>query len=288
MPSTPARTRRPPFGGPVDPVAAPGGAADPVAAPGGPVDPVAAPGGAADPVAAPGGAVDVWWIELTERADVADCMAVLSPDELADVRRRRRREDAEALAVSRAALRGILASYLGVAPEDVPLERRCHVCGGPHGRPVLRGAAPALHCSLSRARTHAAVAVGRAALGVDVERIRALPDLANVAEAFAPAEQAALKALPEAERVGAFHTLWARKEAYLKARGEGLTRDLKDFVVSAPHEPAAVLSSAAGDAAAIAMADLPTPDAALVAALAIAAPKPAVRTLHWPGLGSDP
>jgi len=240
----------------------------------------------AAPVAARS-SVDVWWIRLAGRADVDDCMAVLSPAELADVQRRKRRVDAEALAVSRAALRGILATYLGVAPHDVPLERRCHVCGGPHGRPVLRGAAGALHCSLSRARSHAAVAVGRAALGVDVERIRALPDLAGVASAFAPAEQAALRALPEDERAAAFFTLWARKEAYLKARGEGLTRDLKDFVVSAPREPAALLSSAAGDAATIAMVDLQTPDAALAAALAVAAPDPAVRTLTWSGLPAD-
>ena len=212
-------------------------------------------------------------------------MAVLSPAELADVRRRRRPVDAEALAVSRAALRAILASQLGVAPHDVPLERRCRVCGGPHGQPVLRGGA--LHCSLSRTRTHAVVAVARAAVGVDVEQIRALPDVAGVAASFAPAEQAALRALPEGERVAAFFTLWARKEAYLKARGEGLTRDLNDFVVSAPHEPAALLSSEAGDAATITLADLRTPDPALAAALAIAAPDLAVRSHTWPGMPPD-
>ncbi len=236
---------------------------------------------------APDGSVDVWWIQLAGRPDVEHCIAILSTEELADVRRRRRQADADAVAVSRAALRGILASYLGVAPQDVPLERRCRVCGGPHGRPVLRGDAGALHCSLSRARSHAVVAVGRAALGVDVERIRAMPDISSVASALAPAEQAALRALPEDERVPAFFTLWVRKEAYLKARGEGLTRDLKDFVVSAPSERAALLSSAAGDAADMTMIDLPTPDAALVAALAVAAPELAVAARVWPGPGRE-
>ena len=246
-----------------------------------------APERASSRAVADGGSVDVWWIQLAGRADVDDCMAVLSPAELADVRRRKRQVDAEALAVSRAALRGILASHLGVAPRDVPLERRCHVCGGPHGRPVVRATNVSLHCSLSRTRSHAVAAVGEAALGVDVEWIRPLPDLASLAETFAPAEQAALRALPNDERVAAFFTLWARKEAYLKARGEGLTRDMKDFVVSAPQEPAALVSSAAGDAAAIAMVDLPTPDAALAAALAVAAPDLAVRTHTWPGLPAD-
>jgi 4'-phosphopantetheinyl transferase len=94
-------------------------------------------------------------------------------------------------------------------------------------------------------------------------------------------ERAALVALPEARRPRAFLTVWTRKEAYLKARGEGLRRDLRDFVVTPAGQPPAVRSSAAGDAGAWTLAELATPDDELVATLAAAAPAVRVRTTAW-------
>jgi 4'-phosphopantetheinyl transferase len=55
---------------------------------------------------------------------------------------------------------------------------------------------------------------------------------------FSPSEVAELLALPPAERAAAFTAGWARKEAYLKARGSGLARPLASFSVSlAPCDP---------------------------------------------------
>jgi 4'-phosphopantetheinyl transferase len=62
-------------------------------------------------------------------------------------------------------------------------------------------------------------------VGVDVECVRPLPDLDGVAARFfSPGEQARLGALPPDERLGTFFALWTLKEAYLKARGDGLSR----------------------------------------------------------------
>ena len=89
-----------------------------------------------------------------------------------------------------------------------------------------------------------AVARGRR-LGVDIERVRADAADERVAEQFfAPGEVAALGAFSESMRPLAFFNCWTRKEAYIKARGEGLSLRLDQFEVSlAPGEPAALLST---------------------------------------------
>jgi 4'-phosphopantetheinyl transferase len=80
-------------------------------------------------------------------------------------------------------------------------------------------------------------------IGVDVEQLRALDDMANIAARFfCPDEARELLTVPPAERVAAFFQCWTRKEAYLKAIGEGFYEPLESFRVSLlPGEPPAVL-----------------------------------------------
>ena len=82
-------------------------------------------------------------------------------------------------------------------------------------------------------------------VGVDIERIRA--DMASeriAARFFSPREVAALRALRPDRQGEAFFTCWTRKEAYVKARGAGITAGLDQFDVSlAPDEPAAILAN---------------------------------------------
>ena len=83
-------------------------------------------------------------------------------------------------------------------------------------------------------------------MGVDVERIR--PEVAQekIAEHFfSPREVTVLRALPTPLQAPAFFACWTRKEAYIKAKGDGLTLPLDQFDVSlAPGEPAALLHTA--------------------------------------------
>jgi len=77
-------------------------------------------------------------------------------------------------------------------------------------------------------------------VGVDIECIRPLPDLDEIAErVFSPEERLALRRLPPARRPEGFFNCWTRKEAYVKAIGSGLAHPLTRFTVSlAPGAPA--------------------------------------------------
>nr|ASV46661.1 hypothetical protein [uncultured bacterium] len=82
-------------------------------------------------------------------------------------------------------------------------------------------------------------------LGVDVEEVRRMEDGLHIAERFfSQAEVAVFRSLPEEIRDDAFFNCWTRKEAYIKAVGEGLSFPLHVFDVSlAPGEPARLLAS---------------------------------------------
>jgi 4'-phosphopantetheinyl transferase len=82
-------------------------------------------------------------------------------------------------------------------------------------------------------------------VGVDVEYMRAGIDFEKLAQNhFSPYECAVLRALPPALREEAFFLCWTRKEAYIKARGRGLSIPLDQFDVSlTPGEPAELLDS---------------------------------------------
>jgi 4'-phosphopantetheinyl transferase len=87
------------------------------------------------------------------------------------------------------------------------------------------------------------VTLGRE-IGIDLERVWEDLEYEQIAERFfSPREGTMLRRLPARQRPEAFFNCWTRKEAYLKARGEGLSLPLNQFDVSmAPGEPAALLN----------------------------------------------
>jgi 4'-phosphopantetheinyl transferase len=144
--------------------------------------------------------------------------------------------------VARGLLRAILGRYLGCSPADV------RFCYGPRGKPALNDArgGEALRFNLSHSRGIALYAVTRGReVGVDVEAIRPEVEIASVARrVFSPSERATLHSLPPELQSEAFFNGWTRKEAFIKATGEGLARPLDEFDVSiAPGEPARLLAT---------------------------------------------
>ncbi len=120
----------------------------------------------------------------------------------------------------------ILARYVDRPPGALRFDY------GAHGKPALPGSPVRFNLSHAGGIALCAVALDRD-VGVDVEQVRALPDLARIARRFfSPSEADALAGLPRAEREAAFFTCWTRKEAYIKALGRGMAVPLDGFAVS--------------------------------------------------------
>jgi 4'-phosphopantetheinyl transferase len=186
--------------------------------------------------ALPDGDVHVWRASLKAAAPrVAALRRLLSPDEVERAESFHFPRDREGFVVARGLLREILSLYLpGLEP------RGLRFIYDRYGKPALKSEAGArgLHFNLSHSGGVALYAVARGRrVGVDVEEVRDVRDYELIAERhFAPEEIAALRTLhPGARRESFFHC-WARKEAYVKAVGQGLSLPLDRFAVSLPPE----------------------------------------------------
>ncbi len=170
---------------------------------------------------APGGAtleaneVHVWAVPLAGDAD--RFAGLLSAVEREKAGRFRFADHRRRYAISHGALRIILSGYLGADAAALAFAT------GPRGKPVLTGHG-GVQFNLSHSAQMAMVAVGRCPVGIDVEKLRHLERLLDIARRqFSAAEFTALDALPEGDRLGAFYRCWTRKEAYVKALGLGLS-----------------------------------------------------------------
>jgi 4'-phosphopantetheinyl transferase len=136
---------------------------------------------------------------------------------------------------ARGHLRALLGRYLGLEPRAVP------VLYADGGKPHLPAGYP-LHFNVSHTDGLAVFAVGHARVGVDVERVRPIPDADGlVTRFFSRRECAQFHALPPVERPAAFLRAWTRKEAVLKAIGRGVqSLDCCD-VTFGENEPPALL-----------------------------------------------
>lgn len=136
-------------------------------------------------------------------------------------------QDRRRFIASHAGTRLVLARCLGRAAESL----RFSV--GPFGKPRLVDPPQDVRFNLSHAGERALLAttLGQE-IGVDLEAHRAIEVIELAQTFFGPREIEALKMLPEPERVSAFFRCWTRKEAFIKALGQGLSFPLDGFEVS--------------------------------------------------------
>lgn len=167
------------------------------------------------------GRTDVWFADLDRLAPwLGDAEAFLSTEEAARARRFRVPRDRNRYVIRRWILRSLLARYTARDPHR--LDIRCE----PEGKPYLAGGEdePSCRFSLSDSDAFAVFALSpRERIGVDVERIRDLPEMNDIVSGhFTAREREALLSCPESGRLRLFYRFWTRKEAVLKAQGEGL------------------------------------------------------------------
>ncbi len=234
-----------------------------------------------------GAEVHVWRFSLKQAPEVLSALSqTLAPEESERAARFHFRKDRDSFVVARGVLRDILGRYLGVRPGQVRFTY------GEYGKPALAGATCgglALRFNLSHSHEAAccAVACGRE-VGVDVEYLKSGVETLSLAEHFfSRGEVAALKALPPDQQLRGFFHCWTRKEAYIKARGEGLSHPLDAFDVSlAPGEPAALLGTR-GDPQELTRWTLHALDAGTdyAAAVAIHGTNYTLRLWQWPPPG---
>jgi 4'-phosphopantetheinyl transferase len=194
------------------------------------------------PILEPHG-VQVWRLGLPlgnndESPKLERLSACLSPDERVRAARYRFDADRRRFAWTRGVLRTLLAYYVDTTPD------RIQFAAGAKGKLQLSPTQGGLRFNVSHSHEWAFLALARdREVGVDVEYHRPLHhDLFGIADRFfAPAEVAALRALPPAAQEPAFFRIWSRKEAYIKATGEGVSAGLDTFEVSSGEEAAVTL-----------------------------------------------
>ncbi|HEX8633286.1 MAG TPA: 4'-phosphopantetheinyl transferase superfamily protein [Pyrinomonadaceae bacterium] len=190
------------------------------------------------------GEVHLWRASLAQTPDALRRLhSTLAPDEAARAARYHFPRDRDHYIAARGLLRHLLGRYLAQPPHTLQFAY------GAYGKPSLDGApafAADVRFNLSHSHELALYAFARGReVGVDIEHIRA--DFAGddiAARFFSAREVSMLRALPARARTVAFFNCWTRKEAYIKARGEGLSHPLDQFDVSlTPGEPAALLGT---------------------------------------------
>jgi 4'-phosphopantetheinyl transferase len=186
--------------------------------------------------------IHIWRAALSvDQTLLGRLQSTLADDEKTRAARFIFERDRDRFIAARGILRDLLGSYLHCRPQDIKFAY------GPRGKPVVanRNRPIAVRFNLSHSQGLAAIAIARhREVGIDIELLR--PDFAGEEIAkryFSVHEIDELNRLPEESRTEGFFLCWTRKEAYIKARGDGLHVPLDSFSVSLSPERLPTLSS---------------------------------------------
>ena len=181
------------------------------------------------------GEIHIWQASLDQPADRwHDLASLLSLDETARAAAFIFERDRRKFIVARALLRQLLGRYLNTNPRAVTFVY------ADKGKPSVAGH-PILQFNVTHSHELALYAFGNnQPLGIDLEYKREVTDMQGIARGnFSAHENAVFNALPDHLKQEAFFNCWTRKEAYIKALGEGLSHPLDSFDVTfVPGEPA--------------------------------------------------
>lgn len=169
-------------------------------------------------------AIHIWGVRVPDLIDQLDRLkAVLCEEELAKAGRFLRESDRESSLVARSVLRVLFSGYTGIPASEIHFQYL--ETGKPHV------ADSDIDFNVSHSGEWVVLAIGRNRnIGVDVEKIRREMDVMSIASRYFTPEEAALIENAEDQHALFFHH-WARKEAYIKACGSALFRELSTYAV---------------------------------------------------------
>jgi len=172
------------------------------------------------------GEVHVWIAQLDQPASlVVRCERLLSSNELQRADRFRFPHLRNRFVLGRAALRILLARYIGLNRE------RIDFAYAEHGKPSVASGGLEFNASHSDSLFACAI-TSENEVGLDIEQIRQISDVDSLANrVMSPTELTQWTGLAEADRFTKFFACWTRKEAFLKATGEGISSELRDLTV---------------------------------------------------------
>jgi 4'-phosphopantetheinyl transferase len=186
--------------------------------------------------------VHVWIASLDRRqSELSFFESILAEDEINRADRFHFHKDRDRFVAARGLLRMVLSCYVGVPPGEILFTY------GAHGKPRLSQQHSRMGIQFNLAHSDGkaiyAITLNRE-VGVDIESIKYEIPFKDIAEHFfSGAELTALRDLPQEMQRIAFYKCWTRKEAFIKALGDGLSCPLADFDVSVmPGEPAKLLN----------------------------------------------
>ncbi|MEQ8672473.1 MAG: 4'-phosphopantetheinyl transferase superfamily protein [Aggregatilineales bacterium] len=171
------------------------------------------------------------WSAWFSAHDATPYRALLSEDEIRRADRFIVDKVREHFIIGRGILRTLIGRYVGIAPETLKFNF------SERGKPAINH--PIICFNLSHSADLLMLAIiNDAEIGVDVEHIRPMREMRSVAhDNFSAQEFSTWERLPEAKKQSAFYTIWTRKEAYIKATGDGFRLPLKSFTVSHDSPP---------------------------------------------------
>jgi 4'-phosphopantetheinyl transferase len=188
----------------------------------------------------------VWQVSLLQSPEcVAELAQTLSPDEWARAERFHFERHRRRFIVGRGVLRKLLAGYLCTPAGEIVFSYAAR------GKPFLPASINSSDLRFNLAHAHEMALFAftcQREVGIDIEHIQPLADAGAIAKRFfAAGEYQAWSELPQDQRLVGFFNCWTRKEAYIKAIGDGLSKPLDQFEVSLASGASSCLLHVDGD-----------------------------------------
>jgi len=179
--------------------------------------------------------VDIWICDLKQvSGDINNFYSILSEDERDRADKLKVEDKKQQYIITKGTLRQRLGLLTNIEPEDFVFEYL------KHGKPVIANKHQCADITFNVSHSHdlALIAIAqKRSIGIDIEKInRESNHQALMTRFFSMAEQSEFQCIPEADRAKAFCACWTRKEAFIKAVGDGVIYGLDKFDVTVDPE----------------------------------------------------